>query len=155
MNIRIIVLVICSIGVITSCSQSSTNKNRGDNELSTQKDKTHSEDFSSFLKDFNHKPTFQRQRVLFPVEATLLDPIEYGMQTIKESIEYQDWLLLDFTYDSTFATREMDRYEQRIIHYNDSVLIEHRGIDNGIYADFLFTKNEGKWFLKSFTDVSY
>lgn len=155
MNIRIVVLVICSICVITSCTQSSTNKNRGDNELSTQEGIIQSEDFNSFLKDFNHKPTFQRQRVMFPLEATVLDPSEYGMEAIKESIDYQDWRLLDFTYDSTFVTRQMDRYEQRIRLYDDSVLIEHRGIDNGIFADYLFTKKEGKWFLKSFTDVSY
>lgn len=156
MNIRNIVLVICCIGVITCCSQSSTNKNSGDKDLSsTGSDVTHSEDFNSFLEDFNHKPTFQRQRVLFPIEATLLDPSDYGMQTIKENIDYQDWLLLDFSYDSTFVTRQMDKYKQRIVLYSDSALIEQRGIDNGIFANYFFTKKEGKWFLKSFIDVSY
>ena len=113
------------------------------------------EDFKTFLKSFNKMPTFQRQRVLFPLEATLLDPFEYEMKTVKEKIDYQDWVLLDFSYDNTFKTRQMDRYEQNIRLYNDSALIEHRGIDNGIFADYLFTKEEGKWFLKSFTDFSY
>lgn len=156
MNIRNVVLVICCISVIISCSQSSKNKNSGGKDLSsTGTDVTHTEDFNSFLEDFNHKPTFQRQRILFPIEATLLDPSDYGMQTIKENIDYQDWLLLDFTYDSTYLTRQMDKYKQRIVIYNDSALIEQRGVDNGIFANYLFTKKEGKWFLKSFIDVSY
>lgn len=92
---------------------------------------------------------------MFPVEATLLDPSDYGMQTVNEKIRYQEWLLLDFSYDSTYATRQMDGYEQSIRIYNDSSIIELRGIDNGIYANYYFMKKDGKWFLESFTDVSY
>ena len=77
------------------------------------------------------------------------------MQTVSEEINYQEWLLLDFSYDSTFATRQMDGYEQFIRVYEDSTIIEHRGIDNGIYANYYFMKKDGKWYLKSFTDTSY
>ena len=151
MKIRILILLICSVFILTSCNQP---KNNNDNQKEIT-DNVDGEDFGLFLENFNSKPTFQRQRVLFPLEATLLDPSEYGMQTINEIIDYQDWILLDFSYDSTYTTRQMDRYEQRIRLYSDSSIIEHRGIDNGIFANFLFTKKEGKWFLKSFTDVSY
>lgn len=153
MKLLFFILLICSVFTTTSCSKPNDAKN---NSTETSENITaNEEDFDSFLENFNNKPTFQRQRVLFPLEATLLDPSEYGMQTVNEKLEYKDWILLDFSYDSTFATRQMDRYEQRIRLYNDSSIIEHRGIDNGIFANFFFIKKEGKWFLKSFTDTSY
>ena len=77
------------------------------------------------------------------------------MITIIDKIEYQDWFLLDFSYDTSYVSRDRDRYEQLIRLYKDSSIIEHRGIDNGIFANFFFTKKEGKWYLKSFTDVSF
>ena len=153
MKIKIILLFLCSLFITTSCFQSTSKEN--DQTKTANNSSANEEDFDSFLENFNKKPTFQRQRVLFPLEATLLDPSYYGMETINEEIEYQDWLLLDFSYDSTYATREMDKYEQRIRLYNDSSIIEHRGIDNGIFANYIFAKKDGKWFLKSFTDVSY
>lgn len=153
MRFKIILFLICVISIFSSCSES---KNAKNNHSETAKNNTiNEEDFNSFLQNFSKKPTFQRQRVLFPVEATLLDPSDYGMQTVNEKIKYQEWLLLDFSYDSTYVTRQMDRYDQNIRIYNDSSIIEHRGIDNGIYANYYFMKKDGKWFLESFTDVSY
>ena len=157
MKIRTILFYILSLFVIisiSSCSKTAKNKDEK-NSQTEHTDSADGEDFKAFLENFNKMPTFQRQRVLFPVEAVVLDPSEYGMKAIIEEIEYQDWFLLDFSYDSTFLTRQMDRYHQNIQLYKDSALIEHRGIDNGIFADYLFIKENGKWFLKSFTDVSY
>lgn len=151
MKIRVILLIICVLSITCSCSQ---NKNENQSET-TNNISSNEEDFDSFLQHFNNKPTFQRQRVLFPLEATLLDPSDYGMKTVNEEINYQDWILLDFSYDSTFATRQMDKYEQHVRIYNDSSIIEHRGVDNGIYANYYFMRKDGKWFLNSFTDISY
>lgn len=146
-------LLICVVFFSISCSQKKT---ANDEKIETADNLTLTdEDFESFLINFNKKPTFQRQRVLFPVEATLLDPTESGMDAVDEKIGYQEWILLDFTYDSTFATRQMDSYKQHIRVYSDSSVIEHRGIDNGIYANYYFVKKNGKWYLKSFTDVFY
>ena len=153
MKIKFLLLLICVVTITISCNQSEKEKNKQTetvNSISTVE-----EDFDSFLQNFSKKPTFQRQRVLFPLDATLLDPSEYSMQTVSEEIKYHEWLLLDFSYDSTFATRQMDRYEQIIRVYEDSTIIEHRGIDNGIYANYYFLKKNGKWYLKSFTDTSY
>ncbi len=151
MKIKLLLLFFCVLSITISCNSSEkTENNQNDNSNSTIE-----EDFDAFLQNFSKKPTFQRQRVLFPLDATLLDPSEYSMQTVSEEINYQEWLLLDFSYDSTFATRQMDGYEQFIRVYEDSTIIEHRGIDNGIYANYYFMKKDGKWYLKSFTDTSY
>lgn len=151
MKIKFLLLFFCVLSITISCNSSEkTENNQNDNSNSTIE-----EDFDAFLQNFSKKPTFQRQRVLFPLDATLLDPSEYSMQTVSEEINYQEWLLLDFSYDSTYATRQMDGYEQFIRVYEDSTIIEHRGIDNGIYANYYFMKKDGKWYLKSFTDTSY
>ncbi len=151
MKIKLLLLFFCVLSITISCNSSEkTENNQNDNSNSTIE-----EDFDAFLQNFSKKPTFQRQRVLFPLDATLLDPSEYSMQTVSEEIKYNEWLLLDFSYDSTYAIRQMDRYEQLIRVYEDSTIIEHRGIDNGIYANYYFLKIDGKWYLKSFTDTSY
>lgn len=149
MKIRVLLLVIATLMLVSNCSESRFNKKESVDEMATK------EDFNIFLENFSHKPTFQRQRVLFPIEATLLVPTDMGMQTIKEDLEYQDWILLDFTYDDSYSTRDRDKYKQQIRLYEDSAFIELRGIDNGIYENYFFTNKDGKWFLKSFTDASY
>ncbi len=151
MKLKYILLLLSVVFIITSCFQ---NKSAKEKETATVETTT-DESFNSFLKNFNKKPSFQRRRVIFPLEATLLDPSEYGMNTVDVKITYQEWILLDFTYDSTYATRKMDSYKQYIRMYSDSSIIEHRGINNGIFANYYFMKKDGKWFLKSFTDVSY
>ena len=153
MKFKLLLLFIFVAFISTSCTQPEKAKDK--QTETTKNTPTVEEDFDSFLQDFNKKPTFQRQRVLFPLIATLLDPSEYSMQTVNEEIQYQEWMLLDFSYDSTFATRQMDKYEQLIRVYDDSTIIEQRGIDNGIYANYYFLKKEGKWYLNSFTDTSY
>lgn len=150
-----LLFIVCVAFFATSCSENKSAKSN-DNELELAESiALAEEDFESFLVNFSKKPTFQRQRVMFPIQATLLDPTEYGMDAVDEKITYQEWILLDFTYDSTFTTRQMDSYKQHIRVYNDSSVVEHRGIDNGIYANYYFVKKDGKWFLKSFTDVFY
>ena len=156
MNFKAILLFAVSIFILTSCFQITKEKgSKKEKEDYALEDSQKGEDFYTFLENFNQKPTFQRQRIIFPIEATILDPSEYGMITIIDKIEYQDWFLLDFSYDTSYVSRDRDRYEQLIRLYKDSSIIEHRGIDNGIFANFFFTKKEGKWYLKSFTDVSY
>ena len=153
MKIKLLLLIICVVSINTSCNQSKKAKDK--KTVTAETISTVEEEFDSFLQNFSTKPTFQRQRVLFPLDAILLDPSEYSMQTVNEKIKYQEWMLLDFSYDSTYATRQMDKYEQLIRVYDDSTIIEHRGIDNGIYANYYFMKKDGKWYLKSLTDISY
>ena len=69
------------------------------------------------------------------------------MEMENETISKYDWELLDLTYDSTYVTREYDKYEQMISFRNDSAIVSLRGIDNGIYADYFFKLIDNKWFL--------
>ena len=107
MKIKFVLFFILSLFIFTiavSCSQSSKNK-KGVNNSKEYIDPLDGEDFKAFLESFNKMPTFQRQRVLFPLHATVLDPIEFEMKTVEEKIDYEDWFLLDFSYDSTYRTQ--------------------------------------------------
>lgn len=154
MKVRIVLFLMCIISIITSCSQDK-DKKRKDAEMIDNTSITTEESFDTFLENFSRKPTFQRQRVMFPLRVSVLAPTESGMEVVDEKITYQEWTLLDFAYDSTYATRQMDGFEQRIRVYNDSTIIEQSGVDNGIYVNYYFVKKDGKWFLESFSDVSY
>lgn len=153
MKINILLFLLCVVSFVTSCTQPNDSKDK--QKEPTENISIADEDFDLFLQNFNKKPTFQRQRIIFPIKATLLDPSDYGMSTVDEKITYPNWILLDFTYNNNYATRQIDGYEQHIRVYEDSTIIEHRGVDNGIFANYYFKKKDGKWFLKSFTDVSY
>ncbi len=60
------------------------------------------------------------------------------MALMEETIGKYDWELLDLTYDSTFLTRTYDQYCQMVRYKNDTAVVEIRGINNGIYADYYF-----------------
>lgn len=153
MKFKFILFLIGALSILTSCSQHKSTK---DKQADIASDTSQiDEEFDIFLENFNSKPTFQRQRIIFPIKMTVLHPSEFGMDVVDEELTRQDWILLDFTYDSSYTTRQMDSYEQRIRKYSDSTIIEHRGIDNGIFADYYFVKKDGKWYLKSFSDITY
>lgn len=152
MKLQSVYFFLCVVIFSTSCfnhKQETTDEQ----SKTTQDIPQTEENFDTFLINFSNKPTFQRKRVIFPIQAVLLKPSEYGMEIVDEMITYQDWVLLDFTYDSTYTMRKVDSYEQHIRVYEDSSIIEHRGIDNDIYGNYYFIKKDGKWFLKSFSDV--
>ncbi|HZJ79909.1 MAG TPA: hypothetical protein VFC69_04955 [Dysgonamonadaceae bacterium] len=153
MKTNFLLFLVCALFTVTSCTHHKDAK--GKQSEVAENVSLVDENFDSFLEHFNSKPTFQRQRVMFPLEASLLSPTENGLEPVDEKIKYHEWILLDFTYDSSYTTRQMDRYEQHIRVYDDSSIIEQRGIDNGIFANYYFIKKDGKWFLKSFTDVTY
>ncbi len=153
MKVKLLLLFIFVLSTVASCSQ---DNNKNDRQTETADSiSIAEEDFTTFLENFSNKPTFQRRRVIFPIETMTLDPSDEGMEIVAEEITYQEWMLLDFRYDSTYLTRQIDSYEQNIRMYSDSCIIEHRGIDNGIYANYYFVKKDGKWYLKSFSDVYY
>ena len=142
MKTNFLLFLVCALFTVTSCTHHKDAK--GKQSEVAENVSLVDENFDSFLEHFNSKPTFQRQRVMFPLEASLLSPTENGLEPVDEKIKYHEWILLDFTYDSSYTTRQMDGYEQHIRVYDDSSIIEQRGIDNGIFANYYFIKKDGK-----------
>lgn len=95
------------------------------------------------------------QRIKFPIKVIVPDSEHEGMAPMEEAINKYDWEQLDLTYDSTYLTRPYDKYYQVVRFDNDTAIVEIRGIDNGIYADYYFTIIDRKWYLVTLYEASF
>lgn len=110
------------------------------------------ESFDEFYKKFTTDSLFQIERVKFPWTVMTW---ELGEESpVKELINKEDWRFGSFYYEDGYATRQIDAYTQKIKNYGDTIKLEIRGVDNGIFIDYNFTKDKNKWFLVSEKDYS-
>lgn len=118
---------------------------------------TVSENFYDFLEKFSTDRIFQLKRIVFPIKAVVsdLDEEEEGIILKEETIQKQEWEHLDLTYDSTYITRECDQYYQDVLFKPDSAIVELRGINNGIYANYYFKREGGQWYLVALEETSF
>jgi len=116
---------------------------------------TQEEDFKRFIERFSNDSQFQLRRIKFPISVIVPDTGDEGMAPKEESIGKYDWEQLDLSYDSTYLTRPYDQYYQVVRFKNDTAVIEIRGINNGIYADYYFSKIEDEWYLITLYEASF
>ncbi|SRR5690554_245952 len=114
-----------------------------------------SEDFNKFVEKFSREESFQMQRIKFPISIIVPDSEHEGMAPIEETISKYDWEQLDLTYDSTYLTRPYDQYYQVVRFKNDTAIVEIRGINNGIYADYYFAIIDNRWYLVTLYEASF
>lgn len=112
-------------------------------------------DFMRFVERFSNDSQFQLRRIKFPISVIVPDTGDEGMAPKEESIGRFDWEQLDLSYDSTYLTRPYDQYYQVVRFKNDTAVIEIRGINNGIYADYYFSKIEDEWYLVTLYEASF
>jgi hypothetical protein len=106
--------------------------------------------FKTFLKYFSQDSLFQVSRIDFPLKVKNIEEDEQEVEII---INKRDFHKLTFG-DSTAATRQYDKHEEKIRVNGNTAVIETRGIDNGIYYDVKFEKIAGKWKLLTWVDSS-
>ncbi|MFD2940393.1 DUF4348 domain-containing protein [Flavobacterium notoginsengisoli] len=111
-----------------------------------QKNKIASEDFNDFFKKFNSDSKFQVSRVLFP--------LKYQMNN--DDFELADYTISKDKYKVLKLNNKADeKYLKRIISINkQKATLQQRGLDNGIYIDYIFELKDNKWFLKTWIDQS-
>lgn len=102
-------------------------------------------DFNEFFKIFTTDSLFQIERVKFP--WTIMTSGVGEDAPIKELIDKKDRKYSSFYYEGNYTTRRTDAYTQKIKSYGDTLKLEIRGVDNGIYTDYEFVKDNNKWFL--------
>lgn len=124
---------------------------------SQQEEDVHSdeENFDQFIRKFSDQESFQLARIKFPLSVIVPDAEDEGMASTEEVIGRYDWELLDLTYDSTYLTRAFDQYYQGVRFGKDTAVVEIRGINNGIYADYYFTLIDKKWYLVTLYEASF
>lgn len=115
-------------------------------QLSTaqQNTKANSENFSAFLKKFNEDKSFQLSRVKFPLTIKTIDD---NLEDINVTITEKNYRILKLD------DKGME-FKQKIVLKQKSAVIQQRGIDTGIYADYIFELKDNKWFLKTWIDQS-
>ncbi len=113
------------------------------------------EEFDDFLQEFSMRESFQLNRIKFPIKAIVPDAEHEGMAPMEETIGRYEWEMLDLTYDSTYLTRPYDQYYQVVRFQDDSAVVEIRGINNGIYADYYFELIDNQWYLVSLYEASF
>jgi hypothetical protein len=137
---------------LLSCGTKPTDSTTADKEtdsLTISKIKD-GEEFDEFFEKFTTDSLFQMERTKFPFRT--LWTTEDGV-TVHETAK-DDWTHSTFYYEDSYAKREIDAYTQEMKIYKDSAKIEQRGVDNGIYVDYLFLRLKGKWVLYSGKDYS-
>ncbi|HMV90343.1 MAG TPA: DUF4348 domain-containing protein [Cyclobacteriaceae bacterium] len=114
------------------------------------------ERFEIFFEKFKLDSVFQHVRVQFPFldERVNLDNDSGPDEFITDSIEEDDWTFANFNYDESIAKRGLDAYTQEVKVEKDRAVIEIRGVDNGIWIDYYFERQNGKWVLISGKDSS-
>lgn len=145
-------IFILTILFLTSCgtkSTDSTTTGQGADSL-TISENINQEDFNDFFKKFTTDSVFQVERTKFPFRV--IWSTEDGETT--HETEKKNWTHSTFYYEDSYATRQEDAYTQELKLFGDSVRLEQRGVDNGIYVDYLFLRDKGKWILFTGRDYS-
>lgn len=138
--------------LLFSCGTKSTDSTSSDKSTDslTISKTTNGEDFNEFFARFTTDSVFQIERTKFPFRV--IWTTEDGETT--HETEKENWTHSTFYYEDSYATRQVDAYTQKIRQYSDSVVLEQRGVDNGIYVDYKFIKDNGKWILFTGKDYS-
>jgi hypothetical protein len=110
-------------------------------------------DFKVFLYYFSKDSIFQISRVNFPLKVMEVNQ-NNTLEQIEMTIQKKEYTKLDFEYPEDALTRETSRFTQNIKTKDNQSIVEIRGFDNGIYTDYFFEKENGKWILKSWDDNS-
>lgn len=108
------------------------------------------EDFDEFFQKFTTDSLFQMDRIKFPFRVIWRE--EDGETT--HETEKDMWTHSTFYYENSYASRQIDAYTQDIKQYRDSVVLEQRGVDNGIHVEYIFMRDNGKWVLFTGRDYS-
>lgn len=154
--------------LIVSCTQGGSNKQAkkggdkakieahvvGENDPNLVQEASE-EEFDLFLHKFSEQRSFQLNRIKFPINVIVPDEDHEGMAPIEETVGRYEWEMLDLTYDSTFLTRPYDQYYQVVRFRSDTAVVEIRGINNGIYADYYFKLIDNQWFLVTLYEASF
>lgn len=165
MKMKTLLFACFSLLLLISCSQGSGNRetdsddagmvNEADSTDSTLVAAEGEETFDRFIERFSNDESFQLKRIKFPISVVIPDTQHQGMAPMEESIGKYEWEQLDLTYDSTYLTRPYDQYFQAVRFKNDTAVVEIRGINNGIYADYYFARINNKWFLVTLYEASF
>ena len=137
--------------ILINCSNADyTSKKQDLLETEKQiKDKANcKEDFTTFFKKFSSNKSFQKQRLTNNLTLELVDVYE---NTKTDTIVGKNYPFISFKDN---LSSDIDRYKFVKQKKNDTIIYVRKGIDNGIYISYYFSKRKGCWFLVKILDES-
>ncbi len=143
-----LIILSCLFALLISCQEENTesSKNIKDTTFTNSvQPENVDKDFMTFIDRFNKDSVFQVSRINFPFQQ-----IQSGIETEKDSIiliNKSGFEMMNFTIKENKS--EFDKWKQIIKIEGEKAIIQIRGIDNGIYVDYVFEKQKSKWkFIK-------
>ncbi|MBB4803824.1 hypothetical protein HNP37_003904 [Flavobacterium nitrogenifigens] len=112
--------------------------------LSQTKTAVIDESFSSFLKKFTSDKSFHLSRINFPLTVKLNN----------DDFELINYIIVKNDYVPIQLNDKGSSYQHQNNPKNNTYIIKRRGVDNGIFVDYIFTKRKGLWYLKTWIDES-
>ncbi len=105
------------------------------------------ENFQSFIYNFFSDSTFQKNRILFPLQIYDLDRKKFWSIVLKEPVD-----TLNLVYENTWTyhpslAEDTIHYEIQIKYAPNQVTYVERGTDFGIATIYKFKNINRKWFL--------
>jgi hypothetical protein len=139
--------------LLASCGNNDTvtRQQTNDKQSSTSESKdTVDNDFNVFIVKFSTDSMFQLSRIKFPLKISWHE-IDQDTVMYKNKSDFE---LIDFRAKK--YTGPLDQWQQEIIidKNNKSATIEIRGIDNGIFIEYVFEKINGTWMFIEIDDSS-
>ncbi|MBG6130873.1 hypothetical protein IWQ47_002343 [Aquimarina sp. EL_43] len=167
-----IVLLIIALAVFTGCVNNKKEENKTSdlqeetivekkviqnipNRISEKNDspKDCGLNFESFFTRFSTDSAFQKNRIQFPLKMSTMDAYDSENPSI-ENLSLKDYSFIDFSNDKDAINRDTDKYKVEIVENKETTIYKKLGIDNGIYVEFKFEKQENCWLLISIEDQS-
>ncbi len=103
-------------------------------------------DFNLFFDLFSKDSIFQTSRIRFPLKRMT--------QEIEKDSPSIGWIKKEYWKFLKLENKVFDNYSIEIQENIDAAIIEIRGIENGIYVNFNFIKENDKWILILWEDYS-
>jgi hypothetical protein len=108
--------------------------------------------FQSFFNRFATDSTYQKKHIQFPLIINTYD--DEGEKQLHHQLASDDWRYLDLKENPEHAKRSLDAYTQKARVTTDSTTVELRGVDNGIYTNYVFKKLKKDWMLVRIQEFS-
>jgi hypothetical protein len=107
------------------------------------------EDFNVFFKQFNQSKSFQIERIVFPLSLIHGEYISESGKKEVFQIAKKEWSFSDFSKSGNKKQIITQKSQSE-----NNFIVTHQIIDTGVFIQYFFKKQQGKWFLYQISDDS-
>lgn len=128
--------------LISSCSEE---KKKPEQHPTAQTNQA--ESFDNFFEKFSADPVFQKSRIKFPLVSQVYD-IEAD-KDVMSTIEASKWEFFNIK-----QLKQDKKYILKVSREKQQYVVNFKVEDTGVYVDYIFERQSGKWTLIKIADQS-